>query len=204
MRLLLIAAMLAGALLPFSFVNTNYLLDQYQAYYFKLWHIATAPPAEWIYQADFSTMLKGIGVVLPGPVSLAIRLAAALGTLALAWRVQQTGSSRAFALAVLVLAGCYLTLFGPRNENVSFLVLTPSIAAVALLLIVRNEADYRGWLLIAAALALGFVINLAVDSVLKPAIVLAIYAWATAQMFAPERWRDIVENAGGEQTTGPG
>lgn len=204
MRSMLIAAIVAGALLPFAFLNASYLLDQYHAYYLKLWHIATAPPAQWIYQADFSTMLQAAGIVLPAPLSFAIRLAAALGTLALAWRVQRAGSPRAFALAVLVLAGCYLTLFGPRNEDISFLVLTPSITAVALLLIVRNEADGRGWLLIAAALVLGFVVNLPVDRVLKPAIVLVIYAWVSAQMFAPQRWRDIVENAGGEPATGTG
>jgi hypothetical protein len=43
--------------------------------------------------------------VLPGSVSLAIRL--------------------------LILSGLYITLFGPRNENVSYLVATSGISALA-------------------------------------------------------------------------
>jgi hypothetical protein len=159
----------------------------------KLWHIATAPPAQWIYQADFSTMVRALGIELPAGVALALRLAAALGTLALAWRAKQTGDGRSFAFAVLILSGCYITLFGPRNEFLSFIVVTPSIALLAALLLNRNASDYRGWLLIAAALVLGFAWTLAIDAVLKPAIVTAIYVWLAWLMAVPARgahwWR---------------
>ena len=195
MRLLLAAAVAAAVLLPFAFLSFGYLADQYQAMGLKLWLIATAPPAEWIYQADFSTMLRGLGVQLPAAVTLAIRLAAAVGTLALAWRVKRDGGPRSFALAVLVLSGCYITLFGPRNEFLSFIVLTPSLAALAGLMLLRDEADYRGWLLIAAAVVLGFAWNLRVDAVVKPAIVTVIYVWLAWLMAASGRWREIVEGS---------
>ena len=138
-------------------------------------------------------MLRAFGVPLPAGVALGIRLAAALGTLALAWRVKRDGGPRSFALAVLVLSGCYITLFGPRNEFLSFIVLTPSLAALAGLVLIRDEADYRGWLLIAAAVVLGFAWNLRVDAVLKPAIVTVIYVWLAWLMASSERWREIVE-----------
>ena len=192
-RLVLIAGIIMGFALPFAFLHADYLIAQYQLYGLKIWSVATAPPAGWIYQADFTTLLKAFGIVLPGPVSFALRLVAALGTLYLAWRVQRAGGSKAVGLALLLLSGCYITLFGPRNENVSFLVLTPAVAAVALLMLLRNERDIRGWLMIAACVALGYVVNLQVDSVVKPAVVAAIYGWAAWQMAVPERWRQLVE-----------
>jgi predicted membrane-bound mannosyltransferase len=72
-------------------------------------------------------------------------------------------------------------------------VVTPSLALLAVLLLTRAAADYRGWLLIAAALALGFAWTLAIDAVLKPAIVTAIYVWLAWLMAAPGRWRALVE-----------
>ena len=46
-------------------------------------------------------MLRDLGIQLPTAVALGIRLAAALGTLALAWRVRRMDSPRSFAVAVL-------------------------------------------------------------------------------------------------------
>ena len=194
MRLPLIAAVIAGALLPFAFADQAYLVEQYRLFGLKLWTVATSPPGQWIYQADFSTMLKSLGITLPGAVSVPLRLAAALGTLYLAWRVQRAGGSRPFALALLILSGCYLTLFGPRNENVSFLVVTPPIAALALLMLIRDQADIRAWLLIAACIVLGFVVSLSVDHFVKPAIVTVIYVWLAYLMMEPGRWRALVES----------
>jgi hypothetical protein len=193
MRIILIAGIVAGLALPYALLHADYVSEQYRLFGLKLWAVATAPPAEWIYQADFTTVLRAVGVVLPGPVSFALRLLAALGTLWLAWRVQRAGGRKTYALALLLLAGCYITLFGPRNENVSFLVLTPSVAALALLILVRDERDVRGWLLVLAPVVLGFVVNPPVDSVVKPLVVTAIYLFAAGQMITPERWRKLVE-----------
>jgi hypothetical protein len=193
MRWLLVGAVAAVVLIPFAFLDGGYLVDQYQAMGLKLWHIATAPSLEWPYLADFTTLLRALDEELPPALALGIRLAAALGTLALAWRVKRMGDPRSFAFAVLMLTGCYVTLFGPRNEFLSFIVLTPSLAALAGLMLMRDEADNRGWLLILAALVLGFNWNLAIDSVLKPAIVVAIYVWLAQLMAVPARWHEIVE-----------
>jgi hypothetical protein len=205
MRWPLIAAVAATLLLPFAFVDWSYLVDQYRLLGMKLWLIATEPASGWPYQADFATLLRALRVELPEFVILGVRLAAALGTLALAWRVRRAGGLRGFAFAVLLLSGCYITLFGPRNEYLSFIVLTPSITALALVMIGRRDADYRGWLLIAAAVVLGFAWSLEVDSALKPAIVVAIYVWLAWLLAVPARWNAIVEEgaaapsgAGGE------
>jgi hypothetical protein len=194
MRWPLIGAIAAVVFLPFAFLDWGYLAGQYELMGLKLWHIATTPPQEWPYQADISTLLQALGVQLPTGVVLGIRLAAALGTLALAWRVRQTCGTRSFALAVLLLSGCYITLFGPRNEYLSFIALTPSITALALMMIDRDNASPRGWLLILAATILGFVWSMSVNAAVKPAVVLAIYAWLARLMATPERWRKIVES----------
>jgi hypothetical protein len=188
MRVQLIAGMLIAAALPFAFLHWHYLIGQYQELGMKLWTVTTAPPGEWIYQADFTTLLRAAGIVLPGKVTFVIRLAVALGTLWLAWRVRETGDRKAFALALLTLSGLFITLFGPRNENVSYLAVTPAISAVAFLMILRNAADLRGWVLIAACQALGYVVSVPIDVVTKPAIMVVIYIWFAALMVEPGRW----------------
>jgi Glycosyltransferase family 87 len=193
MRLPLVGAVVAMLLLPFAFLDWSYLLEQYRLMGLKLWLIATELPSEWLYQADLSTLLRALGIDLPAFAMLGVRLAAALGTLALAWRVRRAGGLRSFAFAVLLLSGCYITLFGPRNEYLSFIVLTPSITALALVMIGQADADYRGWLLILAAVGLGFVWRMDVNSALKPAIVVAIYAWLAWLMAVPARWREIMD-----------
>jgi len=45
-------------------------------------------------------------------------------------------------MAVLLLSGCYLCLFGPRNEYLSFLVLTPALTALAFLLLATDKDDW--------------------------------------------------------------
>ena len=43
---------------------------------------------------------------------------------------------------MLVLSACYITLFGP-NQFLSFIVLTPALAGLAGIMLMRNDADYR-------------------------------------------------------------
>lgn len=193
MRLPLLVAALFVVVLPFAFFDVGYMVAQYRDLGIKLWEIATAPAQEWPYRADISTLLAAFGIPLPGAVSLALRLVAALGTLYLAWRVRGTGSLRSFGLAVVLLSACYINLFSPRNEFLSFLVLTPSLAALAFVVFARDEGDWRGWALIAAALVLGMWWSLEFDAVVKPAIVLMIYGWLARLMVRPERWRELVD-----------
>ena len=200
MRLPLVAGLAVVLALPFAFFDMHYMSEQYRDLGLKLWLIANAPVQEWPYLADISTLLLALGVTLPHAVLLTLRLAAALGTLYLAWRVRQTGARRSFGIALIILSACYINLFSPRNEFLSFLVLTPSLAVLAFLVLERDDGDWRGWLLIAAALVLGMWWSLAFDAVAKPAIVVVILCWLAWLMAKPERWRELAE-IGGE---GPG
>jgi hypothetical protein len=193
MRLPLMIALALVAALPFAFFDTGYMIAQYSDFGVKLRLIATAPAQERPYRADLSTLLRALGIVMPSAVSLAVRLITALGTLFLAWRVRGTGAARSFGFAMVILLACYINLFSPRNEFLSFLVLTPSVAMLTFLVLARDQGDWRGWALIVAALVLGMRWSLAFDAVAKPAIVTAIGGWLAWLMVKPERWRALVE-----------
>ncbi len=192
MRLPLIGALIAGFLLPFAVVEWSYMAEQYRAWMLKLSFMAHVMPTDWPYQADFQTMLDTFRIVVPPNVATAIRFAAAFGTLALAWRISKIEGRTIFPLAILILSGCYITLFGPRNEYLSFFVLTPGLTALAFALFGRNAQDIRGWLLIAAVLVLGFSVSFPVDRVTKPFVVTLIYVWLVWLTSQPQRWRDLV------------
>lgn len=192
MRIALAAGLVVALLLPYAFVDAAYLTGEYKTYYDKLRLVTASAPGQWLYQADFSTMLDTIGIVFPSPVATGIRLAAALGTLGLVWRVARMQNPVVFAMAVILFSGCYITLFGPRNEFLSFLVLTPPLSALALVLIVRDAKDQRAWLLIVVVLAIGFYWNLEIDRVLKPFLTLIVLGWLVWLTLVPERWVELL------------
>ncbi len=192
MRIVLIAALIAGFLLPFAMVEWSYMVEQYKTWVLKLSFMAHVMPTDWPYQADFQTMLDTFGIVVPPAVATAIRFAAAFGTLFLAWRISRIESRTVFPLGVLILSGCYITLFGPRNEFLSFFVLTPGLTALAFVLFGRDIKDMRGWLLVGAVLVLGFSVSFPVDRVTKPFVVTLIYLWLIWLTLKPERWRELL------------
>lgn len=191
MRIGLALALVAALLLPFAFGDVHYVAGEYRTWFVKLQQLASVAPGEWPYQADFATLLDTIGIDLPHMAQTGVRLAAALGILALVWRVAQLQNRVVFAMAVTLFAGCYITLFGPRNEFLSFLVLTPPLTALALLLQTHDARDQRAWALIAAALVIGFHGALEVDRALKPLLTFIILGWMIWLTWVPERWLEL-------------
>lgn len=193
MRLMLAAALIAGFLLPFLFLDAGYLVEQHKMWAMKLSRMAHVMPTDWPFQADFQTMLDSAGIVVPPQLATVIRFAAAIGTLALAWRLSQAGGARALPFAILLLAGCYITLFGPRNEFTSFMVVTPAMTVLALLMVGRDLRDLRGWALIAAVLMLGIAWEFHYGRWVKPLIVTLTYLWLIRIALVPARWRALVD-----------
>jgi hypothetical protein len=187
------AAILAALTAPFVFVDASYLSEQYREWLHKLYSVAAVPPSAWVYQADFASMLDSLGLGLPPMAATTVRVFSALATLALAWRVSKTCHRVAAAMAVLLLSSCYLCLFGPRNEYLSFLVLTPALTAFAFLLLANNKDDLRGWALIVIVLVLGWHWSLHIDRFLKPALVCGVYLWLGWLMMASKRWQLIFD-----------
>ena len=193
-------ALIAALLLPFAFADVHYIAGEYRTWFVKLQQLASVEPGQWPYQADFASMLDTFGIDLPHAVQTGVRLAAALGTLVLVWRVARMQNPATFAMAVTLFSGCYITLFGPRNEFLSFLVLTPPLTALALTLLTRNGRDQRAWALIAAAVVIGFHGALEVDRVLKPFLTFIILGWLIRLTMKPERWVALL-NAGAAPET---
>jgi hypothetical protein len=202
MRLSLALALVAGFLLPFAFLDFGYLVEQHQLWAMKLSRMAHVMPTDWPFQADFQTMLDSAGVVVPPQVATIVRFAAALGTLAMAWRLGNAGGRRALPFAVLLLAGCYITLFGPRNEFTSFMVVTPAMTILAMLMLGRNTKDLRGWLLLAAVLMLGIAWEFHYGRWVKPLIITLTYVWMIWVSLTPARWKNLVDGAPAPDTTG--
>ncbi len=199
MRIGLALALLAALALPFVFGDMHYVAGEYRNWIIKLQQLTSVDPGEWPYQADFATLLDTIRITLPHKAQTIIRLAAALGILALVWRVAQVQNRVVFALAVTLFAGCYITLFGPRNEFLSFLVLTPPLTALALVLVTRDARDQRGWLLIAAVLVIGFHGALEVDRALKPLLTFIVLGWMIWLTWVPERWVELMRPVAAEK-----
>ncbi len=193
MRVGLALALIAALLLPFAFGDVHYVAGEYKNWILKLQQLTSVEPGEWIYQADFATLLDTVGITLPHTAQTVIRLAAALGILALVWRVAQLRNNVVFAVAVTLFAGCYITLFGPRNEFLSFLVLTPTLTALALLLLTRDASDQRAWALIVAVLVIGFHGALGVDRALKPLLTFIILGWMIRLTLEPARWIELLK-----------
>lgn len=192
MRIGLTVALIAALALPFAFGDVHYVAGGYRTWIVKLQQLTSVNPGEWPYQADFATLLDTIGIALPHTVQTVIRLAAALVVLALVWRVARLQDRVVFAMAVTLYAGCYITLFGPRNEFLSFLVLTPPLTALALLLTTRDARDQRAWLLIAAVLVIGFHGALEFDRFVKPLLTFVILGWMIWLTWVPERWVEVL------------
>lgn len=192
MRIALAAGLVMALVLPYAFVDAAYLSGEYKSYFAKLSLVAASPPGVWLYQADFSTMMDTIGIVFPSSIATGIRLAAAVGTLGLVWRIARMQNPVVFAVAAILFSGCYITLFGPRNEFLSFLVLTPPLTALALVLLVRDPKDQRSWLLIVVVLIIGFHWSLAIDRALKPFLTSIVFGWMIWLTLVPERWVELL------------
>jgi hypothetical protein len=196
-RLAATGAIVVALIVPFAFADPGYLIAQYHAWFLKLRQVASALPQQWEAQADFAAMLERFSLNPPPQVATIIRALAALGTLLLAWRVGRSQSARVFGIAVLLLSACYINLFNPRNETISFLVLTPGLTALAMLLLTRDEADPRSWLLVLTVLVIGYEWWwFDIDGVLKPAVAFIIAGWLIWLTIQPRRWHELIEGSG--------
>ncbi len=162
MRIPLVVGVAALLLLPFLFFDVHYVVELYTDFFLKLMSISTAPVEDWPYRADIATLLSAIGIEVSGAASIVVRALAVLPLVYVVWQARKAKDLKAFAFALVFFSACYVNLFSPRNEFLSFILVTPSLALIAFLFLQRDEADWRGWLLIALALILGMWWNLSV------------------------------------------
>jgi hypothetical protein len=192
-------------LIPFGFQDWNYVIAQYRAYVGQLATITNAVPGEWYAQTEISTLLRTLGLDLSSNARLAIRVLAAIGALVLAWRIAALGVARATAFALLILATCYIGLFNPRQENVSFIVVAPGIAALAMIYLQRNFADWRGWIWITLAFMVQFSWGngTRAGAWLYPGWMVLIWIGLLALMIKPRRWCDLLADSSSQPAESP-
>jgi hypothetical protein len=124
----LLAGLAAAFALPFLAGPPGYVWAQYGDFVEKVL-LATDPPT--MYYDLRGLLVTGLGLELsPGRLT-AIRAAAALGVLALCLGLVRRRGTAEGALLVHVLAACYLTLFSPKTEDPTYLVLGPAIGLAA-------------------------------------------------------------------------
>src|SRR5215470_290801 len=203
LRVPLVAGIAALLLLPFAVQSGSYLANEYVNYVRQLLHITDADPGVWGNQAEFSTLLKTLGLELGGHTRLAIRLGAALGTLWLAWRIALQSNARATSFALLLLSSCYIGLFNPRQEGMSFLVVVPGLAALSLWFLMRNLADWRGWLWMALAVMVGLKWGGRQAMWILPATMVPTWIGLLALTLNPRRWCKLFSGQPGSMAAIP-
>lgn len=158
-RIPLIAAVIVLVLMPYAFQDAGYMSREYANYFGQLWHITEAAPMDWRNQADFSVFWEHFGVDLGAGTRMAIRLAAVLATLVAALRLAAWGNAKATAFGLLILAVTFIALFNPRQEQYSFIVVSPALGALTVMLLTRNARDWLGWLWLAFTICIGLRIS---------------------------------------------
>ncbi len=123
----LVLGMAALALAPFLTQSPAYVLQQYAAF---LHNSTTAAHVGVVVQGWTSpfSALRLVGVELTEQVQMAVRIAAAFGTLALCFLARRRYDANRSAIYVYSMAALYLILFSPRTENNTYAMLGPSIA----------------------------------------------------------------------------
>ena len=119
--------MLVTALVPFLTQHPGYVLEQYAACWKNFTTAAHVGAAEGGWTSPFHA-LRILGIAVPEHVQTALRLAAALGTLALCWLSRRRHDAIGSAVFVFSLSVAYLMLFSPRTENNTYAMLGPAIS----------------------------------------------------------------------------
>jgi alpha-1,2-mannosyltransferase len=123
----IVVGMLVTALVPFLTQHPGYVMEQYAACLKNFTTAAQVGATEGGWTSPFHA-LRLIGITVPEPVQTVLRLAAAIGTLALCWLSRRRHDAVGSAVFVFSLSVAYLMLFSPRTENNTYAMLGPVIA----------------------------------------------------------------------------
>ena len=123
----LLAGMLLTALFPFLTQHPGYVLEQYAAFWSSLTKAVHVGAVDKGWTTPFNA-LQVLGITVPEKVQTLLRLAAALGTLALCRLSRFRHDAVRSAVFVFSLSVAYLMLFSPRTENNTYAMLGPAIA----------------------------------------------------------------------------
>ncbi|MCH8823913.1 MAG: DUF2029 domain-containing protein [Planctomycetes bacterium] len=131
--------------LPFMFQKPGYVIDTYQSFW-RMIVEQTHPPAEGTLFSDIFRTAYVFGLHLSDGVQLLLRAAAAVLTLGFTFVAQKRWGAARSALIIYGSSALYLTMFSPRIENNTYVLIGPLIGWMAVeLWRSRSPWNWFGW-----------------------------------------------------------
>jgi alpha-1,2-mannosyltransferase len=138
---------------PFFFATPSYVLGQYRLFVSKLVACSRPGPGRW---ADLTSLLWAAGGHPSEATMTGVRLALAVGALALSWKaVRRWGGPRA-SILTLAVATTYLMLCNPRTQENSYVILGPAAALCTASALLIGRHRWATALLLAVYVGIGF------------------------------------------------
>jgi hypothetical protein len=149
--------LIALALFPFLFAETDYALAQHRSLVENLQACATVTEHRF---ADINGIIRSFGGELPLGGSKAIRALAAGFTLGLWYFGARRLIEPTRSLWLLTLTAAYLMLFNPMNEANSYVIIAPAFGLWTAIFFGWRPEPRIGWLIAGIALSMGCLPNL--------------------------------------------
>jgi hypothetical protein len=157
--------MLVTAMVPFVTQHPAYVLDQYAAFWSSLTKAVHVGTVDKGWTTPFNA-LQVLGITIPEKVQTLLRIAAAVGTLALCFLSRLRHEAVRSAAFVFSLAVVYLMLFSPRTENNTYAMLGPAIAAFLAGAFLIEQRPREG--IVLSCIALSLLGGRAIERILTP------------------------------------
>jgi len=176
-------------LLGFLHPNPSYAWGQWVEFFVKLSHSYTP---ENLRVSDIFGAIGKAGVQIPPILEKGIRASACLGALIWVWRSYRCQGLTAASWALWVSTALVFTVFNPRAETNSYVLISPVLAFAAISYSRERAGDrWKGFVLAAACVGLmcdgmGLWIYKATDVWFKPLIVLLV---SPLLFRMPESWK---------------
>jgi hypothetical protein len=172
-------------LLPFAHPDPTYVAIQYQDFVRCFLQAGRPSGHTW---CDLAGMLRTFGLQPGDDFMWAVRIAAALATLAISLRIARHADRLRAALGVTLAGAIYLMLFNPRTETNSYVILAALTALAGAMEILRHASARRAAAYVILAIVwgsenYGWPIFPLTNLWLKALCTLALAAW-----LAPALW----------------
>ena len=177
MRIPLLVGLPVMVLVGFLHPSPIYALGQCQEFFQKLFHSYTP---ENLRVSDLFGVLGKAAIPIPLMLEEAIRAGACLAALAWVWHSSRRQALAGASWALWVSTALVFTVFNPRAETNSYVLISPLLAFAAIHYWREGAGNrWKGWVLAASCLGLmcdgmGYAIYRATDVWFKPLIVLLV------------------------------
>jgi len=188
-RRFLVSGAFLGIAIGFIHPDLNYSWHQATGFLHKL--LGSYTP-EHLRVSDLFGALQKWGIEIPSELEKASRAIASFAALGFVWSKAKRGGVSGGSWGIWVAAALVLTIFNPRVETNSYVIISPLLAFVAVSYWRGVEGErWKGAILAIACIGLmcdgmGKTIYLATDVWLKPLIVLLV---SPLLFRMPDRWR---------------